>query len=99
MNAQILSILAQASALSLEDQCLLNKMLVENIKRNRKVEAVKIGVKFNIGDKVSFDAGRKGLKTIMIDGFSRDGTKIKGAEVGSGIHWTVGNTVSSLRKV
>ena len=102
MNTQILSILAQATTLSNEDQLMLNKLLVENIRRSRKVEAVKVGMKFNIGDKVMFDAKRNGLITIVIDGFSRDGSKIKGTQVGgirSGCRWTVGNTVTSLRKI
>jgi hypothetical protein len=102
MNAQILNILSQVSALSMEDQLELNKALVENIRRARKISAIQIGQKFNIGDKVMFDAGRKGLITMQITGFSRDGSKIKGPQIGglrSGVNWTVGNTVTSLRKI
>ena len=102
MNTQILEILAQASKLSHEDQLELNRLLVEGIRRNRKIKAIQNGSKYNIGDKVMFDAGRKGLITMVVNGFSRDGSKIKGVQQGglrAGCEWTVGLTVQSLRKV
>ena len=102
MNAQIFEILAQASKLSHEDQLTLNKMLVDGIRRNHKIASIQSSAKYNIGDKVIFDAGRKGIITMVIDGFSRDGSKLKGTQQGglrAGCQWTVGANVASLRKV
>ena len=102
MTAQILEILAQATKLSHADQLELNKLLVANIRRNHKVAAIQNSAKYNVGDTVMFDAGRKGLIKVAVDGFSRDGSKLKGKQIGglrAGCLWTVGTTVQSLRKV
>ena len=102
MTAQILEILAQAQKLSHADQLTLNKLLVEGIRRNHKVAAIQNSAKYNVGDTVMFDAGSKGIIKMEINGFSRDGSKLKGMQIGglrAGCIWTVGTTVQTLRKV
>jgi hypothetical protein len=102
MNPQVINLLKEIATLSLEDQREVNKGLVENLRRTQKIAAIQLGAKFNIGDKVMFDAGRKGLITMQVTSFSRDGSKIKGPQIGglrSGCIWTVGTAVTSLRKI
>lgn len=86
-------IFAQVKSLSIEDQRALNKMLVANLNRENKMKSMVVASKFNIGDKVSFDARSKGYITIEIGGFSRDGANLKGKQIGGlrvGCNWTVG---------
>jgi len=92
-QAAILEVLKQATKLSLEEQLELNSLLVGNIKRVRKIESIKDAAKFDLGDEVVFDAGpRKGIIKIKITEFSRDGSKLKGPQIGGfrpGCRWTV----------
>lgn len=95
MNHEMIAkIAAQAFTLTHEEKLELNRILVDNIRRTQKLNSAKVAAGFNIGDKVSFDAGpRKGGKiTIRIESFSRDGTKVKGPVVAgydSGRGWSV----------
>ena len=92
-NEAIYAVLKQAVALTLDEQRVLNSLLVENLKRQRKVEGARIASKLNIGDEVVFDAGpRKGIVKIRVESFSRDGSKLKGPQLGGfrpGCMWTV----------
>jgi hypothetical protein len=102
MNPKVLEILKQAIALSVEDQRELNSALVDNIKRVHKIKAISNSAKYNIGDTVMFRHNREGLIKIQITGFSRDGSKIKGPQIGgfrAGCMWTVDSGTSSLQKV
>lgn len=92
MNTQtIYEILGQARLLTLNEQRELNRLLCDNMKRVSRIESIKVANQFNIGDTVVFDAGRKGIIKCMINGFSRDGAKIKGTQIGGlrpGCQWT-----------
>lgn len=92
--ANLNSIFAQITALTLEEQRMLNKMLVSNINESIKESQRAAAVQFRVGDLATFDAGpRKGGKTtIQITSFSRDLSKIKGTQIGgmrAGIQWNV----------
>lgn len=91
MNANIQALALQMFALTLEEQRELNHLLCDNIKRKAKLESMKVAQKFNIGDKIQFDARTKGFITAVITGFSRDGSKIKCTQIGgirAGCAWT-----------
>ena len=100
---QIDQILAQIQALPVEQLLKMNKLLVETIRQKRKFEAAKIGMSFNVGDVVRFDAKRKGIKYIQISGFNRAGPAVVGKEINPttkeinplGSRWTVANTLCS----
>lgn len=93
MNIQAIhEILAQASKLTVDEQRELNRLLVEGLKRASKIKNIQSAAKFNLGDTVVFDGGpRKGLIKITISDFSRDGSKVKGIQIGGfnpGVRWT-----------
>jgi hypothetical protein len=96
---QIQSILSQISALSLEDQRMVNKMLVANLNAQLKSKAANAAINFRIGDIVSFDAGPRkgGITKIRITGFSRDLSKIKGSTINTPypVIWTVSAPLAS----
>ena len=93
MNTKaIYEVLALATKLTFDEQHELNSLLVANIKRQRKIEGAQIANKYNIGDEVVFDAKSKGNIRIKIADFSRDGSKLKGPQIGGvnpGCIWTV----------
>jgi hypothetical protein len=89
-------VFAQVQALSFEDQRALNKMLVANLNCTTKLKSMQVAAKFNIGDEVLFDAKSKGIVKIKVTGFSRDGSSLKGTQLGGlrpGCNWTVGATI------
>ena len=97
------ALMSEIRTLSLEDQRLLNKMLVENIRRDLKLKAITSSVKLNIGDTVRFDGKTRGTIVIEITGFSRDLSKVKGRQVNSiqartaiGTNWTVAAQLCTL---
>lgn len=89
MNPLLVSLMSDITKLSLEDQRTLNTLLVDNIKRKVKIKGITAAAAFNIGDEVQFKCPKRGLLKIKITGFSRDGSKIKGAEIGSYVNWQV----------
>jgi hypothetical protein len=89
-------VFAQVQTLSHEDQRALNKMLVANLNRTSKMHSMMNAAKFNIGDEVVFDAKTKGIVKIKVYGFSRDGSSLKGQQIGGlrpGCNWTVGASI------
>lgn len=96
--AAVLPIMKLASQLSVEDQRILNRLLVLSIRKNIKAVAVEKSAAIEIGDYVQFNAKTRGDITIKVDGFSRDGTKVKGVQVNKGFalravrgtKWTAG---------
>lgn len=100
MSATTVSALyAQIRVLSLEDQRVLNKMLVANIRLGMKQKAVMTSITFKAGDIVQFDGKTRGPIFIKIHSFSRDLTKVKGVQLNRGwktqpgVQWTVGATI------
>lgn len=93
-------ILQAAAQLSTVDQLVLNKALVEMIRRNRKVQLAQAGAKLVPGQIVRFDAKRKGVKHIKIEKFNRAGTAVVGYEcdltgnkLPLAVRWTVTTTL------
>ena len=90
-QAQIKNILAQIAALPFEDQRMVNKLLVANLKAGSKEISRDAASNFRIGDVVQFDAGPRkgGITKIKITGFSRDMSTIKGQVVNGFMNWNV----------
>lgn len=89
-------IFAQIQNLPFEDQRALNSMLVASLNRQSKMKSMQQAAKFRIGDEVVFDARTKGIIKMEITGFSRDGSKLKGKQIGgisAGCLWTVAATL------
>lgn len=102
MNANFQNLLNQVLEMSAEDQREFNRILVDNMRRAHKLEAMKAGRKFQIGDTVEFDAGPRkgGMVQIIVEDFSRDGSKVKGKQISGfrkGVLWTA--TATLCKKV
>ena len=96
------ALITEMAKLPENQQLILNKALVDLIRRNRKIKAAVEGTKFLIGDVVRFDAKRKGIKFIKIEKFNRAGTAVVGYECDkdgfrfqTATRWTVATTLCS----
>ena len=96
-QAKFKNILSLIADLPFEDQRMLNKLLVAELKAGHKEAARDAAADFRVGQIVTFDAGPRkgGLTKIQIIGFSRDMSTIKGKQIGGfreGIQWNVAAT-------
>ena len=100
-DKQIRDLLEAASKLSVEDMRTLNRGLVEMLKTRLRQKAAQAGAQFHPGQIVRFNAKRRGLKYLKIEGFNRAGTAVKGPECDEkgnvssqfATRWTVATTL------
>ncbi len=82
--------------LTIADQLVLNKLLVQNIRHANKVKSIEKAAAIDVGDYIQFDGKTAGIVTVKVTEFSRDMTKVKGIQVSPtrgrgrlGVKWTV----------
>ena len=93
----VFDLMKQIKTLTIADQLVLNKLLVQNIRHSNKVKSIENSARIDVGDYFQFDGKTRGIITIKVSEFSRDMTKVKGTQVNKGfgratrgIKWTVG---------
>jgi hypothetical protein len=80
----VYDLMKQVKLLSIADQRVLNKLLCQNIRHAQKVVAIEKSAAIDIGDYVQFNAKTRGIITMKVSDFSRDGSKVKGTQVNKG---------------
>lgn len=92
----VYDLMKQVKTLSIADQLILNKLLVQNIRHANKIKSIEKAASIDVGDYVQFNGKTAGTVTIKVTEFSRDMTKVKGPQQnvgygrgGRGVKWTV----------
>jgi len=109
-ETKVMNILNQLSELTLDEQRVVNKGLVQMIRQTYRVKAVTASAKLSPGQVVKFHkSGRgrnAGLHYVRVEGFNRAGTAVVGHECNSrgeklqfAPRWTVSTTSCSVVEV
>jgi hypothetical protein len=104
-QAKILRVMDAVKTLTADEQRFLNSLICANIRSSSKQAAVMSSIAFKVGDVVKFDGKTRGPIFIKIYGFSRDRTKIKGAQLNRGwktmpgVMWTVASNIVKASSV